>query len=137
MCFTVQLSRFLSFLRQPYQITTLRKACQELFFIFLKLFFWAVSRSFLSFSTASLDYHIWADLSSTFFFVFRSFMYCCLTAYLIYHIFRYLSTTFFFFFSPILLGKLKSLTELQYITFYASCQQKNRRFFYFSCFFLM
>ena len=42
MCFTVQLSRFLSFLRQPYQITIIRKACQELFSFFetffLKLF---------------------------------------------------------------------------------------------------
>ena len=66
MCFTVQLSRFLSFLRQPYQITIIRKACQELFSFFLKLFFSSCFRLFLSFSTASLDYHILLGLSRTF-----------------------------------------------------------------------
>ena len=65
MCFTVQLSRFLSFLRQPYQITIIRKACQELFYFF-ETFFSSCFRLFLSFSTASLDYHILLGLSRTF-----------------------------------------------------------------------
>ena len=51
-------------LRQPYQIITSFLACQELFFIFLKISFFKI---FQFFSTALIDYHKPFCLSRTFF----------------------------------------------------------------------
>ena len=95
MCFTVQLSRFLSFWQLWYFIISF-SACQELFSFFWN-FFLSCFRSFLSFVTANLDYHILLGLSRTFFKLFKVDCQFFLTALIEYHIFYTLSTTFFIF----------------------------------------
>ena len=95
MCFTVQLSRFLSFWQLWYFIISF-SACQELFLFFWN-FFLSCFRSFLSLVTASLDYHILFGLSRTFFKLFKVDCQSFLTALIEYHIFYTLSTTFFIF----------------------------------------
>ena len=124
MCFTVQLSRFLSVF-DSFDILSYHFVFVKNFF--QKVFLQCVEKPFSTacnfllfvviFATAILDYHIFSDLSITFFIFFKilfrnkflffwnfitSYFLFAFTATLIYyHISRYLSTTFFILFTTV------------------------------------
>ena len=70
MCFTVQLSRFLSVF-DSFDILSYRFELVKNFFIFYRSFF--LLSDVVVFATAILDYHIFSDLSTTFLTFFKIF----------------------------------------------------------------
>lgn len=101
MCFTVQLSRFLSVF-DSFDILSYRFELVKNFFIFYRSFF--LLSDVVVFATAILDYHIFSDLSTTFltfFKIFGSFISNILK--LSYQLFPYRSCSNFFILSQVLL----------------------------------
>lgn len=101
MCFTVQLSRFLSVF-DSFDILSYRFELVKNFFYFYRSFF--LLSDVVVFATAILDYHIFSDLSTTFltfFKIFGSFISNILK--LSYQLFPYRSCSNLFILSQVLL----------------------------------